>query len=175
MNSHYKNLLFLICLLPLLAMTNREQEVFSFAKNDVEVSFDDTEVNNDKIDSLLAFANRYLNRPYCYGSKPPKCFDCSGFVQYCFSQFNVSLPHSSHSTAFLGKFVSQEHARKGDLIFFTGREHASETVGHVGIVTELKEGKIYFIHASVQAGVIVSNSEEEYYKKRFMMIKRFKL
>ncbi|MDI1232791.1 MAG: C40 family peptidase [bacterium] len=158
-----------------MAVTIKEQEVFSFSSTTVQSTCDDTEVNTEKVDSLLAFANRYLNKPYCYGSKPPKCFDCSGFVQFCFSQFNVQLPHSSHSSAFLGKFVSVEHARKGDLIFFTGRNHASETVGHVGIVTELKDDKIYFIHASVQAGVIISNTEEDYYKKRFMMVKRFKL
>ncbi len=158
-----------------MALTNKEQEVFLYAQKSAAIIPAETEVNLEKQDSLIAFAKRYLHRPYCYGSKPPKCFDCSGFVQFCFKQFNVDLPHSSHSSAFLGKFVSPEHARIGDLIFFTGRNHETETVGHVGIVTEILDGKIYFIHASVQAGVIISNSEEAYYKKRFMMVKRFKL
>ncbi len=170
-----KNLLFLICLLPLAAMTSKEQEVFLLGEKDKLTVIDETDHDDKKIDSLIDFAKKYLKKPYCYGSKPPKCFDCSGFVQYCFAKFGTELPHSSQSSAFLGKFVSKSHARKGDLIFFTGRNHDSETVGHVGIITEINEDSISFIHASVQSGVVISNSEQEYYKKRFMMIKRFKL
>ncbi len=132
--------------------------------------------NDRKVcDSLVRFAKRYLNKPYCYGSKPPSCFDCSGFTAFVFHHFNTELPHSSGSIAFLGKFVSFANASAGDLIFFNGRSGGNETIGHVGIITEYKDGKIYFIHASVQAGVIISDSEEAYYKKRFMFVKRIKL
>lgn len=154
-------------------METPRQEVFSVLRKKHPVSQEDSlKAYEERVDSLLSFAKQYLNKPYCYGSKPPKCFDCSGFVWFCFSHFGTELPHSSQSSAFLGKFVSREHARKGDLIFFTGRNSQSETVGHVGIITEIKEDAILFIHASVQAGVIVSSSEETYYKQRFMMIKR---
>ncbi len=130
--------------------------------------------DSSKADSLIKFAKQYLKKPYCYGSKIPKCFDCSGFVMHCFNKFGKELPHSSQSIAFLGKFVSYGHARRGDLIFFTGRNSASETVGHVGIVTSIENGTINFIHASVQSGVVISNDAEAYYKSRFMFIKRIK-
>ncbi len=172
MKLNLKSLLFFACLLPLLAMDLKKQEVFSLHENEVMVPDSSREA---KFDSLIAFAKKYLKKPYCYGSRPPKCFDCSGFVQFCFAHFGTELPHSSQSSAFLGKFVSWDHARKGDLIFFTGRNHETETVGHVGIITEIIDTKIYFIHASVQSGVVISCSDEEYYKKRFMMIKRFKI
>jgi cell wall-associated NlpC family hydrolase len=131
--------------------------------------------NPDLCDSLVRFAKRYMNKPYCYGSKPPKCFDCSGFTAFVFNHFNTVLPHSSGAMAFLGKFVSFKNATAGDLIFFNGRMSGNENIGHVGIVTECKDGKIFFIHASVQAGVIISNTEEAYYKKRLMFVKRIKL
>ena len=126
-------------------------------------------------DSVINFASKYLKKPYCYGSKPPKCFDCSGFVNFVFKNFGTTVPNSSGAIAFEGKFISFKNAVAGDLIFFTGRNSQSETVGHVGIVTEQKEGIIFFIHASVQAGVIVSNTSEVYYNKRLMFVKRVKL
>ncbi len=151
----------------------------AFEKEHREGSFLYSEVSSKNspalCDSLVQFAKTYLGKPYCYGSKPPACFDCSGFTAFVFSKFNKELPHSSGSMAFLGKFVSIPHASAGDLIFFNGRASGTETVGHVGIVTEYRDGRIFFIHASVQAGVIISDSEEAYYKKRFMFVKRIKL
>ncbi len=172
--------MFLAVLGLVLSSNISKQKAFLRYKNNVlnQLHIDsNTIVNKDSLlkDSVYQFALKWLKKPYCYGSKPPACFDCSGFVQYCFNQVGKKMPHSSSSLAFIGKFVSFAHARKGDLIFFTGRNSQSESVGHVGIVREYKDGKIHFIHASVKAGVIESNSQEEYYKKRVLFIKRIKL
>lgn len=172
--------MFLVVLGLVLSSNISKQKAFLCYKNSIisQLNKDSIQISNqDSVlkDSVYQFALKWLKKPYCYGSKPPSCFDCSGFVQYCFKQVGKSMPHSSASLAFTGKFVSFSHARKGDLIFFTGRNSQSENVGHVGIVREYKEGKIYFIHASVQAGVIESSSSEDYYKKRLMFVKRIKL
>ena len=134
-------------------------------------------ITNDslKTDSLIQWASQYLKKPYCYGANPPQCFDCSGLVKHVFKQFGVSLPNSSGSIATTGQFVSFNHAKAGDLIFFTGRQSNTETVGHVGIVTHMQSDSIFFIHASVNAGVIVSNSKEAYYSQRLLFVKRVKL
>lgn len=165
MNSAYKALLFCYLVLPLMAFGPASKE---------RSPADSGKGSQAKRDSLVGYAMKYLDKPYCYGSKAPKCFDCSGFANFVFSHFDVSIPRSSGEIALLGKFVSFQHARAADLIFFNGRNSESETVGHVGIVTEYKDSKIYFIHASVQAGVIVSHTEEAYYKKRLMFVKRIK-
>ena len=172
--------MFLVVLGLILSSNTSKQKAFLCYKNNAINHLNNdsnTFVNQDSVlkDSVYQFALKWLKKPYCYGSKPPSCFDCSGFVQYCFSQVGKKMPHSSATLAFSGKFVSFGHAKKGDLIFFTGRNSQSENVGHVGIVREYKDGKIYFIHASVQAGVIESNSSEEYYKKRLLFVKRIKL
>ena len=135
------------------------------------------QTKNDSMvcDSLFCFAKQYIDKPYCYGSKTPKCFDCSGLVRHVFSHFGVELPHCSDCQGKLGKFVSPKNAMRGDLIFFNGRQKNSETVGHVGIVSHREGEKIFFIHASVQAGVIISNSEELYYRERFMFVKRISI
>lgn len=134
-------------------------------------------VHNDPelCDSLIGFAKKYLKKPYCYGARPPKCFDCSGFVNFVFNNFGTKVSNSSGAIALEGKFISNLNAVAGDLIFFTGRNSQSETVGHVGIVISEKEGVIEFIHASVQSGVVISYSNEDYYQKRFMFVKRVKL
>jgi cell wall-associated NlpC family hydrolase len=128
-----------------------------------------------KTDSLIQWASQYLKKPYCYGANPPQCFDCSGLVNHVFKQFGVSLPNSSGAIATNGQFVSFNHARKGDLIFFNGRQANTETVGHVGIVTHMQSDTIFFIHASVQSGVIVSHTKEAYYSQRLLFVKRVKL
>jgi cell wall-associated NlpC family hydrolase len=144
-------------------------------KQDVFYSSHSAVKNNPALcDSLINYARQYLNKPYCYGSNVPKCFDCSGFVQYVFSHFGSKLPNSSGNIAYYGKFISFKNASAGDLIFFNGRS-TGETVGHVGIVTKIEGNAIYFIHASVQAGVIVSNTLESYYSNRLMFVKRVRL
>lgn len=167
--NKYLNVLLLVLILPLiLAMETAP-------KKDVFYSAHSAYKNSPALcDSLINYAKQYLNKPYCYGSNVPKCFDCSGFVQFVFSHFGTKLPNSSGNIAYYGKFISFKNASAGDLIFFNGRS-AGETVGHVGIVTKTEGNAIYFIHASVQAGVIVSNTLESYYSKRLLFVKRVRL
>lgn len=162
---YIKNLLLLVGIASLMAFTSKEQKFFLGLNT---AKFNDS----SKCDSLFNYGKQFIGKPYCYGSKPPKCFDCSGFVMHCFSHFGKQLPHSSASLGFMGKFVSFQNARKGDLVFFTGRNSNSESIGHVGIVEKFENKKIYFIHASVQAGVMISHSQEAYYAKRLLFVKR---
>jgi NAD-dependent SIR2 family protein deacetylase len=114
------------------------------------------QTKNDSMvcDSLFCFAKQYIDKPYCYGSKTPKCFDCSGLVRHVFSHFGVELPHCSDCQGKLGKFVSPKNAMRGDLIFFNGRQKNSETVGHVGIVSHIEGEKIFFIHDGTASATI---------------------
>lgn len=123
-------------------------------------------------EQIVTYAKSYLNKPYCYSGNNGKCFDCSGFVQKVFSQFQLPLPHSSSAQATCGQFVSMQNVQIGDLIFFNGRNAHSEDIGHVGIVVQVTENDILFIHSSVKAGVVISSIHEPYYQKRFMCIKQ---
>ena len=121
--------------------------------------------------SLVMFAKTFLNKPYCYSGKGNKCFDCSGLMQRVFSTHNIVLPPSSTTQAVCGNFIAPLNAKPGDLIFFNGRRANSEDIGHVGMVIEVTETEVYFIHASVQSGVIISCLSENYYAQRFMCVK----
>ena len=123
---------------------------------------------------LVTMAMEYLGTPYHYGGRTPKAFDCAGFALFLYRHFGYSLPGWSGAQARLGIEVSDtRNLRAGDLVFFGGRG-AKKIVGHTGIVvdTDVQTGVFRFIHASTGAGVIISKSTEDYYKKRYITARR---
>jgi cell wall-associated NlpC family hydrolase len=73
----------------------------------------------------------------------------------------------------VGKKLKNEEIEKGDLIFFkTNRHHV---ISHVGMVIEVKDGEIKFIHSSTQQGVIISSTREPYYERTFAQANRILL
>ena len=124
---------------------------------------------------LIDFAKKHLGRPYKYAGKTPAGFDCSGFAGFVFKEFGVILPASSSEIAKIGEAVEKEDLKIGDLVFFEGRNH-TKTVGHVGIVSEINDNDVYFIHAAVwSGGIIISGMKEEYYASRYLKAKRVKI
>ena len=99
----------------------------------------------DSADLLVEEARQHLGKPYRYGGKGPKAFDCAGFARYV----------------------------RGDLVFFQGRS-GKGGVGHTGIVTEVdtNTGVFRFIHAATSTGVIHSYSTEAYYAQRYIGARR---
>lgn len=119
-------------------------------------------------DSVINFGKLFLNTPYRYGSAGTSSFDCSGFTSHVYKNFGVDLERSSYDQSTQFPVVEKNEIKPGDLVFYEGRRRNGR-VGHVGIVTEIKEnGEFDFIHASVNKGVIITNSAEDYYTKRFV-------
>lgn len=119
-----------------------------------------------EVDSLLAFARRYLGTPYRWAGSSPKGFDCAGFTRYVYGRYGVALPHSSAAQYPVGTPVERGEWQPGDLVFFAGRALRSH-IGHVGIVTDADSAGFNFIHASVGHGIRVSHSSESYYAPRY--------
>jgi cell wall-associated NlpC family hydrolase len=125
------------------------------------------------IDSVLLYAEKFKGCRYGYGSCGPKSFDCSGFVMTVFGKYGMSLPHSSGGIAALCEEVKLKKVRPGDLLFFSGRKSSKKSIGHVAIVKAVEDDKIWMIHATVQAGVMVEEFESsEYFRKRFIQAGR---
>ncbi|MEJ7610750.1 MAG: C40 family peptidase [Ferruginibacter sp.] len=128
-----------------------------------------------KIDryEFVSFAKTLLGTPYKYGSaNPDDGLDCSGFISFVFGHFNVKSPRSSVSFTNEGEDIDPDEARSGDIILFTGSDHASGIVGHMGIIT--KAGKpMQFIHSASGKNIgVILNSLTGYYKNHFVKVIR---
>jgi cell wall-associated NlpC family hydrolase len=127
--------------------------------------------NMSKAEFLIAKASEHIGTRYRGGGTTSAGFDCSGLMFSTFKHLDMTLPRSSSSMAVGAGFkIDRSQAQKGDLIFFTTNGRGS--INHVGMITEINGNEIKFIHSSVQAGVIISSTEEPYYKKRFVQINR---
>lgn len=127
-----------------------------------------------KQDSLVTFAMKFIGIDYCRGGKSKNCFDCSGFVYTVFAKFGIELPRTSASQSTVGKAVKdKKEIRRGDIIYFKGRNRKSKRVGHVGIVVQNDGYSIMFIHASSNHGIRLEELEaSQYYKARFLGARR---
>ena len=123
-------------------------------------------------DSVINYGKLFLNTPYRYGSCGTSNFDCSGFTSHVFRNFGYNLHRSSAEQAEQFPSIDKTEVKPGDLVFFNGRSRNGR-VGHVGIVVHSNQGGDFeFIHASVSGGVIVSNSNENYYQRRYVRASR---
>lgn len=83
---------------------------------------------------VVAEAQKFLGVPYVWGGESPSGFDCSGLVQYVYSQLGISLPRTSEEQALVGTPVANlAQAEPGDLVFFAGSDGTPTAPGHVGI------------------------------------------
>ena len=126
-----------------------------------------------KTDQLLVYAKKYIGSPYKYGGTTPKGFDCSGYVQFVFREFGYYLPRSTPDQAKAGSKVKDSNRKPGDLVFYKGSNRKSKKAGHVGIITKVyKNGSFQFIHASSNKGIRLDDSEQSYYKSRYLTTRR---
>ncbi len=129
----------------------------------------------NKAEKIVQLAQKQLGKPYLFAGKSPQTgFDCSGLVYYVFTEFHYNVPRSSSEYRNFGKKIPVNRARKGDIILFTGYRD-SLRIGHVGIITDVNGENITFIHASSgkkHPGVISTELQESFYKKRFVGIVR---
>lgn len=119
---------------------------------------------------IVDFATENLGVKYRFGGTTKAGMDCSGLVFSTFNNFNIALPRTSNAMATQGEKISTKKAQVGDLIFF--KTNGSRTINHVGIITEISNNEIKFIHSSTQKGVIISSTAEPYYDKTFVQINR---
>jgi cell wall-associated NlpC family hydrolase len=127
------------------------------------------------IDSLIALGKKFLGLPYHYGGHSPSGFDCSGYVSYLYGQFGYTLPTSSTAMGAVGIEVPYKEARKGDILLFKGRNASANYVGHVALVIEVDSLGLKMMH-SCHRGVLIDRYPQiDYYRSRFMGVRRVKL
>lgn len=103
----------------------------------------------------------WIGTRYKYSGTSKKGIDCSGFVSEMYRQtYCIDLNGSSGSIFTQVKPVDKCELQEGDILFFKIKKNQ---ISHVGVYL----GNNKFAHASVHAGVIVSDLDEQYYKKYF--------
>ena len=86
--------------------------------------------------ALADYALQFQGYPYVAGGNTPSGWDCSGFVQWVFAQFGVSLPHYSGAQMSAGTAVgSIAEAAPGDII--VNAQHAAIYIGTGMVINAL--------------------------------------
>jgi cell wall-associated NlpC family hydrolase len=104
--------------------------------------------------------------PYRSGGADPKGFDCSGFIQYVFSQYGLSLPRAVREQYQVGKKVKAEDLAPGDILFFATTDPGPS---HVAIAV----GGDQFVHAPSSTDVVrVEHLSSSYWSPRYLGARR---
>lgn len=109
--------------------------------------------------SIASKANAFIGTRYRYGGVDKRGLDCSGLVFTVFKDHAISLPRSSSAQMKLGKKISPQKARVGDLIFF----RQAGKINHVAIITGVRNGEIWVTHCTTSRGVIREKLFESHY------------
>jgi len=125
------------------------------------------QINYNDLDKLYPYHNKWHQTPYKFGGFGSNGIDCSAFVQRAYYDlFNIKIPRTTKQQVTAGKKVSRANIKTSDLVFFKTGYNSR----HVGIY--LQHGD--FIHASSSKGIIISNINDPYWKKRYWMTRRYK-
>lgn len=143
--------------------------LYAGANDDLNLDYDVATIN-----CLLDEAVRHIGARYRSGSKGPKAFDCSGFTSYVYRQMGYDNIGASSRDQYARNIpVSRSEMQRGDLVFFTS-PNSGRNVGHVGIVVDVDPitRSFNFIHASSSSGVKITNSNDGFYARRFIGVRR---
>lgn len=109
---------------------------------------------------VVVTAMQMVGAPYRWGGSTPEGFDCSGLVQYAYSNAGLRLPRTAAAQLDASEPLTLEKAEAGDLLFFRDGRRTS----HVAIY--LGQGR--FVHAPSTGGQVSLDSfGNAYWRMRF--------
>jgi cell wall-associated NlpC family hydrolase len=118
--------------------------------------------------AIAQFAMGFRGVPYRLGGADPGGFDCSGLVQYVFSQYGVSVPRVVEEQYEVGDTVRPSDIKPGDLIFFNTKSRGNDA-SHVAIAISRDS----FVHAPNSTGVVrVETLGSSYWGARYVGARR---
>jgi len=115
--------------------------------------------------TVIHAAERYLGVRYQWGGMSRNGVDCSGLMVLAFREAGIDLPRVSGDQYAFGKPIKRQAVRPGDLLFF--RSGSKPVIGHSGLVTEVADGDITFIHA-ISNGVTKSKLSEPHWAAHYL-------
>ena len=131
--------------------------------NQVEAFFNSKSLSLDSAATPYLFYKvfEWLGTKYKYAGETKQGIDCSGFVSEMYKHaYCITLSGGSRDIFPTTTPLEKNELKEGDLVFFKIKKGQ---ISHIGIYL----GNNKFAHASVNSGVIVSDLDEEYYKRYF--------
>ena len=99
-------------------VSEKVEEVASVSNANSSSNYQNDYVASGNMTSLVQLAYSLIGSPYVSGGNSPAGFDCSGFVQYLYSQIGISVSRSSSTQMYDGVVVSYENAQPGDILIW---------------------------------------------------------
>ncbi|MCY0902014.1 MAG: NlpC/P60 family protein [Firmicutes bacterium] len=115
--------------------------------------------------AIIQYAETFMGTPYVWGGTSPSGFDCSGFTQYVFAHFGVSIYRTSEEQFAEGVPVATNDLQPGDLVFFSTYAPGAT---HVGIYI----GNNMMVDAQ-DYGVSIDNIFNSYWGPKYLGARQF--
>ena len=118
-------------------------------------------------EKLISFLEDWYGTPNQFGGDTKKGIDCSAFTcRLMDSVYNITLPRTAKNQYNSSTKVRKQDLKQGDLVFF----NTTGGISHVGVYL----GNNKFVHASASSGVMISDLDEAYFKRRYIGAARVK-
>ncbi|RRD39054.1 glycoside hydrolase [Leptotrichia sp. OH3620_COT-345] len=109
---------------------------------------------------LLKSFNNWKGTKYVWGGDSSRGMDCSALTRRVYREvFGYELPRVSTDQVKVGKKVSVNNLKPGDILFFKPENRVNHTAVYLG--------NSLFINASTSKGVVLSSLESSYWGKYF--------
>ncbi len=114
-----------------------------------------TQATTSSAAKVVSLASAQLGKAYVWGGNGPSAFDCSGLVNYVYSQVGISLGRTTYVQVNHGTTVSMNNLQPGDLLFWG----SASAPYHVGIYV----GNGQYIHAATPSQGVIKQSISQYF------------
>lgn len=88
-----------------------------------------TQSNSSTAQTVVSAAQSQIGKPYAWGATGPNAYDCSGLVQYAYSQAGKNVGRTTYQQAGAGQHISVSQAQAGDILMW-GNYHDAIYVGN---------------------------------------------
>lgn len=85
--------------------------------------------SSSTVQTVVNAAKSQIGKPYVWGATGPNAYDCSGLVQYAYSQAGKNIGRTTYQQAGAGQHVSVSQAQAGDILMW-GDYHDAIYVGN---------------------------------------------